>query len=339
MGGKQTFVTYVGRGGFIVFSTRYQKTSLRYVILPFAYALASCGGGGGNDSASAPVIAAVPPAPAPAPAPPPPGPTPAPPVVRIAGALPGDTLVGLQTCPSGSSLSNGSGHIYNFEADTRAPSDFGIALTYRAVDSYSLIVEGLGSTAFSPADKVSSPKSPYDQFLRGSEFFILKNTTFATLGLDNSFILCFFAVGLKPPSLPQTGTGDYVARADGIAAVGGQNLRLFGTEGRLNVNYATGAASLELTITGRGNPFEDFLSQPATNITVMNATLQLQDGAFAKAAVSGTGGYTGTIIGRLVSNGENTSGSGGAGAVFTFELRNAQGNVVTGAVIAERNLI
>jgi hypothetical protein len=239
------------------------------------------------------------------------------------------------------------GQVVGLPAFTGAKIDNHLALTYRAQDSFALDLNGFGGPSFLPSDKRTSQTGPYHQFLNPSqgEFFIFRDGgpfgsfTFGTLGLDNSAGLCFFAAGLQPPSIPFSGTGDYFARADGIARVGGQTLRLFGTTGVLDVNYGTGAGSIQLAITGRGNAFGDFTSQPATGITMATATLQFKSGAFASSVLSGSNGYTGTIMGQLVSNTANVSGSGGAGAVFTFELKNAQGDIITGAVVAERNLI
>lgn len=303
----------------------------------------SSGGSGGQNSITSPAPTPSPPAPPP----PPPTQSPAAPARTIAGASPGDTLVGIQTCARDGAVRDSEGHVIGLTDFTSAKIDNFVTLKYVAVDSFELDLNGFGGPSYVPADKRTSPDRAYDQFLNRTqgEFFLFKDGgpfgsfTFATLGLDNSSGLCFFAVGLQPSSLPNIGSDTYFARADGIAKVDGQLLRLFGTEGRLDVNYETGAALLELTINGRGHPFADFTGQVATSIATVRATLQLRERGGFSASLSGSNGYTGSVTGMLVSNERNVSGRGGAGAVLTFELRNSQGEVMTGAIAAERNLI
>ena len=62
-------------------------------------------------------------------------------------------------------------------------------------------------------------------------------------------------------------------------------------------------------------------------------------GAFPLVALTGSNGFSGTIHGQLVTPASgHASGRGGAGAVFVFELRNAQGEVIFGAVAAEADI-
>jgi len=145
-----------------------------------------------------------------------------------------------------------------------------------------------------------SPTMAYDQYLgpAGDELFLFRDggpfgsLSFATLGLDNYHGVCFFAVGLAPPSLPQSDVGDYFAYADGIARIGGNTVRLFQSYGTLDVNYQTGAATFQLKLAGRGNPFEEFSSQPPSDIATVTASLQLRNGHFGLTSLLG-GGYSG----------------------------------------------
>jgi hypothetical protein len=191
----------------------------------------------------------------------------------------------------------------------------------------------------------------FDQLInpQGDELYITKSNslsgsrTFATHGLENSSALCFFAVGLPAAPLPTTGSGEYGVIVDGIARIGGTNLRLLPSfsGSSLIVNYQTGTATLTLAISGRPNPFEEFATQPTTSITTATASLSLQAGGpgFATTGLAGSNGFGGAVTGSLVGNAQNTSGKGGSGAVFTFALSNAAGEVIFGIVAAERFLI
>jgi hypothetical protein len=65
--------------------------------------------------------------------------------------------------------------------------------------------------------------------------------------------------------------------------------------------------------------------------------LDLAGPGFIEATLTGTGGFTGIVRGSLVGDTKNVSGSGGSGAVFTFEMRNAAGEVIFGVATAERS--
>lgn len=309
-------------------------------------ALAGCGGGGSQSgaAASAPQVAA---APAPGPSP---TPIPSPtflPVIVVAGAEPGQSLEALLACARNPATQNADGRAIGLASLSGAKIDNSAAIAYSAADTSQFDVNGFGGAGFAPADKHPSPTAAYDHFLTrlGDELYIFRNGSagsllFATLGLYNEAEgLCFFAAGLRPPSLPSGAPGDYFARADGIAMIGGQPSRLFGTHGTLDIDFSTGAATFRLDLVGRGDPFGEFLDRPSAPIATVTAPLQLRNGeSFFSDRLAG-GGYTGTVIGRLVSNSRNTGGTGGAGAIFVFELSDAQGNVIFGAVAAERNLI
>lgn len=254
-------------------------------------------------------------------------------------------------CAKDPVLKDAQGHVTGLPVLTGAKIDNQVTLLFRGTDSYVLDVNGFGGPAFSPADKRASPTVAFDRFInpQGSEFYITKSNsvsgsrTFATHGLDNSSALCFFAVGLPSAPLPTAGSGEYLVVVDGIARMGSENLRLLPSfsGSSLTVNFQTGTATLKLAISGRPNAFEEFANQPATSITTATASLNLQAGGpgFAEAGLIGSNGFAGAVRGTLVGNAQNTSGKGGSGAVFTFELRNAAGEVIFGVATAERLLI
>ena len=309
--------------------------------------LSGCGGGGSDSASSAPPPITVTPPPLTTPPPPPP---PSASTGWLVGAVPGETLGGLMACAIDPVQRDAAGHVTGLAALTGAKIDNSLSLLFRDADSYSLNVNGFGGSSFAPADKRSSPTLAFDYFLKpgGDEFYLARaneasgSRTFATHGLYTGGGVCFFAVGLPASPLPTSGTGDYIIIADGLARIGGQNLRLLPsyTGSSLIVDYQTGKATLTLVLGGKPNAFEEFADKPVTAITTVTASLQRIQGsaAFGTADISG-GGFTGKVAGQLVGNTANVSGLGGAGAVFSFELRNTAGEVIFGVATAERSMI
>lgn len=313
--------------------------------------IAGCGGdsgSGGSVGGGTGVIITPTPVPLPPTTPPPP---PLPSIPRLVGAMPGESLGGLLACAKDPAVVNSQGHVTGLPVLTGAKIDNTIMLRFNGTDSYAVVdINGFGAgSAFAPTDKRTSPTVAFDQFLSGgSEFYIARNNslsgsrTFATHGLLNEYgSLCFFAAGLPAASLPTSGIAEYGVVVDGIAQIGGQTQRLLPSfsGSSLVVNFATRTASLELNLSGRANAFEEFGNQPSTTLTSASASLQFQGGGAGATALSGIGGFSGTVRGLLVGDTQNTSGFGGSGAVFTFELRNAAGDVIFGVLTAERNLI
>lgn len=226
---------------------------------------------------------------------------------------------------------------------TNAKTDNLLSLTYRAVDSFSLDVNGFGGPEFDAADKQPWTGGPYNQFLdaNNGEFLIWQdyNSLFAILGVDNSTNACFFAAGQRSDTFPNQPT-DYFAITDGLARIGTQTTRLYGTTSEMTFNPVTKIAKIKLILAGRASPFAAFYNQPPTAIAEVTASLELQpSGYFTSATLSG-GQYLGSIGGQFVGVGSsNVSGRGGAGAVFTFVLRSNTGDIMFGVAAAQANLI
>jgi hypothetical protein len=327
----------------------WRKLATALLFSGTAMTLSSCGGGDGSTTVPTSVVAVSPP---PAVPPPPPPITPPPPSgIQLVGAAPGQTLQGLLACARDPVTRDGEGRVTGLPVLTGAKIDNSLLLLFRDTDSYSLDVNGFGGSDFAPADKRTSATLAFDQFLKagGDEFLITRSNslsgtrTFATHGLYNAAGLCFFAAGLPAAPLPTSGTGDYLVIVDGIAKSGDQTLRLLPSfEGSLlKVDYAERTANLTLVLAGRPNAFGDFTGQSPVSVTTATASLKfLQAGpAFTTTTLTGSGGYSGTVTGMLVGDTQNVSGSGGFGAVFTFEMKNAAGEVIFGTIVAERNLI
>jgi len=312
------------------------RTSHVYLLATLAVTLASCGGGAPGPVPSV-TVASSPLAP-PAPIPTPPSPS----VLRYAGAAPGDTLVGVESCAQGPATRDARGHLAEVTFSS-AKIDNSIRLTYGAVDTFSIDTNGFGGPSFRPVDKQPWTGGPYDQFLNPSqgELFVLRNgeSHFAAVGLDTSYAACFFAIGMEPDTLPAF-KQDYFVTVDGLARVGTRTMRLFGYDSEMILDPTTGTAILKLKLAGRDAPFGDFHSRTPTPLVEATASLTLRaNGSFSTATLSG-GGFVGQVMGRLVSVAAgNVSGRGGAGAVFTFELRSSQGEFIFGVLAAEANLI
>ena len=306
--------------------------------------LTACGGGGsGGSPASA---ATSPPAVATPPAPPPVVTTPqASP--KIASATPGETLEGVMACARDAAVRNESGDVTGLTL-TAAKTDNNLRILYEAVDTYALDVNGFGGPRVVASDKRSWNGGPYDMFVsaQGDRVQLFRNgpfgsAIFSILGTDQSAGACFFAIGQAPDSAPPE-MWSYDGRIDGLARIGARSYRLYGYSAQILPNAGAGGrtAALRLRVVGREAPFGDFHLQAETPLAELTATVELRpDGRLVTGPLTGDG-YVGSVTGRLVGAGAaNVTGSGGAGAVFTFEVRNAAGDVMFGVIAAEANLI
>lgn len=309
-----------------------------------------CGGGSSSSAIGSPVGVAPAPAPSLSPSPTPtPTTTPTPTPARFLGASPGEVLVGKMACARDSVVDHDArGRVTALRSLSGAKIDNSIQLTYRSADSYFLDVNGFGGSAFAPADKVASTDRVYSQFLNPTqgEFDIFQDgnafgtRTFTTIGLDNSSGLCFFAVGRGADSLPQVQGDKHFLTLDGVGRVGDQTLRLFGSGGGMTVDIGAQEVVLELRLSGRDDPFGDFTTRATKEITSAKVTLRYNgSGSFGLSPLTATNGYTGSITGFFTTPQANAVGGGGAGAVFTFELRNSQGDILFGAIASEANRI
>ena len=304
--------------------------------------LSSCGGESGSTTSMPPLVTVTPP-----PTPPPTPPVaPPPPTVAVgptlAGASIGGVLEGVYACATDPVTRDTSGRITGINL-TNAKIDNLLSLTYRAVDSFSLDINGFGGSEFDPADKQFWMGGPYDQFLdaNNGEFFISRNggSLFAILGVDNSSNACFFAAGQRPDTFPNQLT-EYFAIIDGLARVGSATTRLYSNNSEMTFDPVTKIAKIKLKLARRDTPFGAFYDQAPTAIAEVTASLELQPGGYFTDATLSGGQYLGTIGGSFVGVGaSNVSGRGGAGAVFTFVLRSNTGDIMFGVAAAQANLL
>jgi hypothetical protein len=304
---------------------------------------ASCGDEG-TGSSGVPVVNTPPPAPTPSPTPSP-SPSPSPSVTGIGGAVPGERLEGVEACARDQVTRDARGRVTGLTL-TSAKIDNHLQIDYRAIDSYSLDANGFGGPSFVPADKQAWTGGPYDQFVNSSqdEFYIFRDgqfgrMSFAVLGAEYQAGACYFAVGLRSDTFP-TSLWEYSGWTDGLARIGTRTLRLFDHGAKILPDSGARTGTLQLTLVGRESPFGDFHAQPPADIAIVTAPIAiLPDGRLDIGPLSG-GGFSGSINGRLVTpTALSVGGSGGAGAIFSFELRNAQGDFIFGVVAAGANLI
>lgn len=250
-------------------------------------------------------------------------------------------------CARDALVRNESGDITGVNL-TAAKTDNVVRILYESVDTYALDVNGFGGPRVVASDKRNWSGGPYDLFAsaQGDRVQMFRNgpfgsAIFATLGTDYSAAACFFAVGQAPDSAPPE-IWTYNGRIDGLARIGTRTLRLYGIGAQLLPNAGAGGrtAALRLRVVGRESPFGDFHLQAESALAELTAAVELRpDGRIVVGPLSGDG-FAGSITGRLVGAGAaNVTGSGGAGAVFTFEVRNGAGDVMFGVIAAEANLM
>lgn len=323
--------------------TRLVQSTAVYVVAFASLGLTGCGGGDGQ---SPPPTASTPtPSSSPSPSPSPtPSPTPSPSnEPSLGGAQIGDKLVGPLACSDGAVTQSAEGFVTGLGTITKTKIDNQIEISFLAQDSFSTDVNGFGGSAWAAVDKRTPPNSVYVRYSNAQQGELLlsqQNQTFATQGLYNTSALCFFAVGLAPPSLPSGQVIDYFGIIDGFGVIGGQQKRLYESRVGLKMDFASGKGVLTADIEARANPFGDYADGTSTDVGTVTANVELVGGSanFSSVTFSGTG-LSGQIVGRLVSNEKNVLGKGGAGAVFVFELTSSGGDVLYGAMALHANIM
>jgi hypothetical protein len=197
---------------------------------------------------------------------------------------------------------------------------------------------GFVPTVFAPADKIVSETGVYDQFVTDGELNIYRNQgpvrpDWATLGLvsnraDGS--LCTFALGLPVSDRPASGARTYNGMADGIALVGGEVRRLFGSPAALTVDYASGTGTLRLDLSGRTDAFGNFVASQATPTATVTGNLSSSGGGFTGNLQSASGGFSGSVWGNLF-------GPQARGAGVAFALSDGAGNRIIGSAALAPN--
>jgi hypothetical protein len=255
----------------------------------------------------------------------------------------GDKLSGPLACSDGSITQSSDGYVTGIGPITKTKIDNQIEITVVGTDSFAADVNGFGGSSWGPADKRNPPNAVYVRYSNAQQGELLisqQNQTFATQGLYNESALCFYAVGLAPPSLPSNRVIDYYGFTDGFGVFSGQQQRLYLGRVSLRMDFATGKGVLTAALEAREDPFGSYPTASLYEVDGVTANLELASGtsSFSDATLSGTE-YSGHIVGKLVSNNQNVLGTGGAGAVFVFELTSASGDILYGAMALQANIM
>lgn len=293
-------------------------------------ALAACGGGGSTAPAPSPAPGPSPtPTPTPSPTPTPdPSPTPAPtPGPRptgspnLAGATDGSTLRLQRACTT-AAVTYASGRVSGLQAIVPATLSAS-TMAYTAAAPARLTYEG-------EAHFLSSENAEFLFYDSLSDFplAIVNTAVFpapaVTFGYGARGGLCFFAGGLTA-TVP-TGTLVYDGTVDGLAQGAGGTLRLIRSSADVTMDFAANSGTLSLVLRGYPDAFAPLTGQTQTTIGTLTANLTVSGTTVTATGVTGPAGYTGTVQGELV---------GATGMALAFQLRNAGGDVIWGAVAVD----
>lgn len=318
------------------------RLSFTIAMTALVCALAGCGGDGGT---SGTVVATSTSTPTPPPAAPPPPPPPATglPIARVS---PGGTLAGNIVCAGGDfryeATADGGRRLVDVTRVGAAdPARIGISIAYQATNSFRVDVNGFGGTAFVPAEvkneaagsswpMVYFRKLPAQQYI--DEFEIndgngpLHSLVNVTLGrLSDGASLCFFAAGSDRPVGTLPAIRDLYVVADGLGLFSGVARRIGASTAGARIDGTARTIDLYFDVTAHAAPF----GQPSGTMTLgrASARLPLTINGATSGTLTGPGGSSGTIVGRLFENG------GGAG--FAFDLSYPNGDRIFGSITAD----
>lgn len=323
----------------------FARLSSSIALAALGYALASCGGGG--NSGGSVVATSTPAAPQPAtPAPPsPPPPTPPPAGPTIAQVAPGGTLSGSIVCAAGDfryeATADGGRRLADItRIGATDPTRTSIAIAYRSANFFQVDVNGFGGPAFTPSNVKSEHagsnwpmvyfrKAPEQQYVDELEIndgngpmHPLVNVTLGRL--SDGYSLCFFAAG-SDRAFTGASTRDLYVVADGLGVFGGTARRIGASTALAKVDATARTIDLSLDISAHTPPFG--LPVATTNLGRVSSRLSFTANGAVNGMLTGPGGSTGTIVGRMYENGS------GAGLVFNLTYPN--GDQVFGAIAAD----
>jgi hypothetical protein len=145
--------------------------------------------------------------------------------------------------------------------------------------------------------------------------------------------ISFLTLGVPTSNLdmPTSGTASYNGFVDGLWSDGLTSRRLFGSTATMAVDFSTGNLSTTLALTGRDNPFGDFLISPATYLGTFSGsgTIASNWNSFS-GAFTPQDGWTGSFAGSFYGPQAGEYG-------YVFGLSNSNGGAASGSVVGERN--
>lgn len=298
--------------------------------------LCACGGGGGTAVSYIPT-----PTPTPMPTP---TPTPTPATYQAF-----DQTTVLSTFADGLSgdLSIAKGADGNYvitKFDYRSfevgPGTNSYAFTQPSPGVFAMDIYGFGGSTFHPVDggPLFTQQGTTDEILQVSKQGVGIDLTYTRFGnytwlSGSSGYISFLALGVPTvvSDLPTSGTATYNGFVDGLWSDGTTTRRLYGSTATLSADFATGKVQTTLNLTGRDDPFGDFLNSATVALGTFSGTGTLASGTYYfSGPLSGSGGWTGAFNGGF--NGPRASEYG-----YTFDLHNGSGAAAAGVAIGKHN--
>jgi hypothetical protein len=225
-------------------------------------------------------------------------------------------------------MRSSNGLLSGIGAPTPVKIDNGSTIKIPASSTLAFDINGFGGATFVPADMIA-PSGIFVRYLKmsGDQLEIARQDEFpipsVTLGFLADDLLCFFSAGLPSSVLPTSGKADYFGYADGLRQFGSSTQRLFASQALAQVDYGARTGTLQIALEGLPNPFSELKNQIPNQIGTATANFTISGTGIGVTQLKGLPGFTGTFTGSF---------AGPSGLILTFELHNAAGEVIWGAV-------
>ena len=152
----------------------------------------------------------------------------------------------------------------------------------------------------------------------------LEYTTYGLLGYG---YLCFYAAAPARPDQPIGTFTGYRGYSDGLSQIDGDADRLYGSTFVATLTGDNGIYQIEVDLKSVEDAFAEPLGQTSQSLGKATGSLTYANGQFS-GVLTGPQGFSGTIGGQV-------QGRLNAGALLTFELSDASGDRIWGAVAAD----
>lgn len=305
-----------------------------------AIGLGGCGGSGGGGWGVASI-------PAPPPAPPSPAPTPTPtPAAATYSSFEGATELssfafGLSGDFAATQAADGNYVITDFDYRPFevGPGTNSYAFTQPSPGVFDMDTYGFGGSRFELADggELFDQRGYDNEILQVSKPGVGLDLTYTRFGnyswgTSGSGYISFLALGVPTldSDVPRTGTASYNGFVDGLWDDGDTTRRLFGSTATMSVDFGAGTLLTTLTLTGRDNPFGDFLNSPSTFLGTFFGSGTIASRNYFSGGFNQQAGWSGGFAGAF--NGPQASEYG-----YVFGLTNSSGAVASGSAVGQRN--
>jgi hypothetical protein len=150
-------------------------------------------------------------------------------------------------------------------------------------------------------------------------------------GLGSSGYISFLALGVPTVDLPKTGSANFNGFVDGLWSQDGTTRRLYGSTATLSIDFGTSQLLATLNLSGRDNPFGDFLNSPSVPLGTFSGSGSLKSGMnYFSGMFEGPTGWAGSFQGGF--NGPSASEYG-----YVFGLEGSNGATASGVAVGKRN--